>query len=413
MNQLHSVHTIFRVEIVKHKIVSSKDKTLRVSEIENYFTELVEAGEEGLVLKGLSSSYILGEKSRQLQLWVKLKPDYGGLTTDLDVLVLGSYLGEGKYGKGRSFLCGVRDPEKPGKYATVGKVGSGCSGEKLTEIDKVLVPHRIPWSGRTFLPSHFLPWIYDKKDMPDHWYPPENSIVLQLKCNELIQTRKYSAKICWRFPRLQRVRLDKSYAEVMTIADINEIFMAPHQNLSSDAMINDLLVTSSSSAVDRAPTKQRAKRGSTTDLSQNDEKDRRLSGITPSHLSVITSLAQPALDHIFDGMSFCVFESDFSCPSGYYSRTDIQKLIQSHGGKVLANVPCTMCIVGNMLGSGYSVTIRNNMATGLYDFVHFSYLLKCVEAGVLLDVETSLYVKLSDGCKHILYIYNQFLYNYI
>jgi hypothetical protein len=193
------------------------------------------------------------------------------------------------------------------------------------------------------------------------------------------------------------VRLDKSYAEVMTISEIKDIFDAPKHCVPSDLKINDLLVNSNSIVHDRL-TKPRARKASTIDDSaSNSTKDRRLSGATPSHLSVSSRPMHPALGNSFVGMSFCVFESDFRSSSAQYSRSDILNMIQSHGGKILANPPCTMCIVGNMLGGGYSLSITNTMKKGMYDFVHFSYILKCIEAGQLLDIDHSFYVKLSDG----------------
>ena len=87
----------------------------------------MDIGEEGVVVKSLSSPYILGDKSKRGQSWVKLKPDYGSGWNELDFLVLGRYLGDGKFGRGFGFLCGViEDNYAPTpKYLTVAKVGTG------------------------------------------------------------------------------------------------------------------------------------------------------------------------------------------------------------------------------------------------------------------------------------------------
>ena len=78
-----------RVDIVPSRIVTTQDTALRKEQIESYFNELTLAGEEGLVIKNLNSCYELGEKSRGMALWVKMKPEYGDQTEDLDLLILG------------------------------------------------------------------------------------------------------------------------------------------------------------------------------------------------------------------------------------------------------------------------------------------------------------------------------------
>ena len=40
----------------------------------------------------INNSYELGEKSRGTGLWVKMKPEYGDQTEDLDLLILGMYI---------------------------------------------------------------------------------------------------------------------------------------------------------------------------------------------------------------------------------------------------------------------------------------------------------------------------------
>jgi DNA ligase-4 len=52
-------------------------------------------GYEGVVLKDMTSHYICGEPGRKSQHWIKLKPDYEGMTHDLDVILLGGYYGSG------------------------------------------------------------------------------------------------------------------------------------------------------------------------------------------------------------------------------------------------------------------------------------------------------------------------------
>lgn len=67
-----------RLEFVKHKVVEEVTLTReeRQKRIQDFFFTAFNEGEEGLVVKDLSSEYCIGEKSRQKAHWVKMKPEY-------------------------------------------------------------------------------------------------------------------------------------------------------------------------------------------------------------------------------------------------------------------------------------------------------------------------------------------------
>lgn len=79
-----------RCEVVQCASVTSLDVGTRRTQLEDFFNIVTLAGEEGLVVKNLSSKYYLGEKSRKIAKWIKMKPEYGDQTTDLDFVVIGN-----------------------------------------------------------------------------------------------------------------------------------------------------------------------------------------------------------------------------------------------------------------------------------------------------------------------------------
>lgn len=79
-----------RLVIVQSLSVTSLDITARKAQLEAFFNTVTLAGEEGLVVKDLTSPYLIGEKSRKSAKWVKMKPEYGDQTTDLDLIVIGT-----------------------------------------------------------------------------------------------------------------------------------------------------------------------------------------------------------------------------------------------------------------------------------------------------------------------------------
>ena len=71
-----------RIEMCEHEEVVSGDKMVRCEALSRFFERVILRNEEGLVVKDLSSPYILGEASRTKQSpWVKLKPDYNDQVT--------------------------------------------------------------------------------------------------------------------------------------------------------------------------------------------------------------------------------------------------------------------------------------------------------------------------------------------
>jgi len=102
--------------------------------------------EEGLLVKDLESPYVLGERGRGLQYWMKMKAEYSDLTTNLDVIVLGAYYSEGKRRSGRlaSFLLGVA--ESPAEATEGGGAAKGAQQhqEQQEEEEGLLL---IPWAN--------------------------------------------------------------------------------------------------------------------------------------------------------------------------------------------------------------------------------------------------------------------------
>jgi DNA ligase 4 len=243
-----------RIQAVRCVSVYTSNVPDRKRQIESFFNQVSTEGEEGLVVKDLLSPYSLGMKSRQLMHWVKMKPEYSDMTRDLDLIILGAYFGEGKSMRGQglsTFLCGVRDSSSASssadgdsdlsdiKYKSICKVGTGYSFTELEDLRSRLAPIAQPWdkTNRQYLPPHFCPWRIGKtEDIPDVWVPPERSIVIELKCAELVTSTQFSAGITCRFPRLRKIRYDKDVCEVMTIDDVKDVLERPRMNVAEAAL---------------------------------------------------------------------------------------------------------------------------------------------------------------------------------
>ena len=310
-----------RIQLVRHSAVYTSNISERKRQLESFFNQVSSEGEEGLVVKDLLSPYSLGMKSRQLMHWIKMKPEYSDMTRDLDLIILGAYYGEGKSMRGQglsTFLCGVKDVSceimhcdddvnASSKYKSICKVGTGYSFSELEDLRGRLGPVVKQWdkTNRQYLPPHFCPWRIGKvEDIPDVWIPPENSIIIELKCAELVTSTQFSAGITCRFPRLRKIRYDKDISEVMTIFDVKEVLERPRMNVSEAA---DRGVTGNKKKRSLKNPKIYARRGPFHHTEQ----------LVSSQFIVPKALGKNAtLDSvIFQGKVFCITEGSFTLPS--------------------------------------------------------------------------------------------------
>ncbi len=156
--------------------------------VESIDAEALEAGHEGIMLKNPDSTYSPGRRGKN---WRKRKP---GVET-IDCVVTGAEWGEGR----RATLLGtfelsVWDGEE---LATVGKVATGITDEKLAELTALLEPHVIAEAGQTV-------------DI-------QPAVVFEVGAEEIQTSPTYTSGYALRFPRFLGVRHDNAPADADTV----------------------------------------------------------------------------------------------------------------------------------------------------------------------------------------------------
>jgi len=226
-----------RIELIRHRVVDSHDPVIRQRALDEYYQECIVRGEEGIVVKNLASVYVHGtEATRRLGFWVKMKPDYGGEVHDLDVVVLGAYYGLGdgtrlrRQGYSR-FLFGVRSGLS--SYTSLGAVSVGYTDQELIKIRALLEPVAKPWNGDK-LPAH-LQDLLRMTNPPHVWFPPEKSLVLEVRCANIVRTER--GHFFCRFPRVYRVRFDKSVDQASTMEEVRR--WLPKERDIMEAIVKD------------------------------------------------------------------------------------------------------------------------------------------------------------------------------
>jgi len=191
------------VKPIKWKIVLAKKLiTDKEEEAEKFYNEALDMGEEGVMFKNLNAPYKPGARVGYM---IKLKPG----ETSLDLVITGGEWGTGKRAKWlSSFILSCYDPSK-NLFLEIGKVGTGIK-EKKEE-------------GLSFeeLTNLLKPLIVEEKGIKVKIKP---KVVVEVVYQEIQKSPTYSSGYALRFPRLVRLRPDKSIKDVDTIATIKKLY---------------------------------------------------------------------------------------------------------------------------------------------------------------------------------------------
>jgi DNA ligase-1 len=167
-----------------------------VEALESAFTEARARRNEGLMVKDPDSPYTPGRRGFG---WLKLKK---ALAT-LDCVVVGVEVGHGKrHGVLSDYTFAVRDAD--GGLVTIGKAYSGLTDAELAELTRWFEAHTISHHGR--------------------YRVVEPAIVVEVAFDVLMRSTRHRSGFALRFPRIARLRPDKTAADVDTLATVEALF---------------------------------------------------------------------------------------------------------------------------------------------------------------------------------------------
>ncbi|GAA0911379.1 ATP-dependent DNA ligase [Nonomuraea longicatena] len=165
---------------------------------QEFFTDVVRSGHEGLVVKALPSPYAAGRRGAG---WIKVKPRH-----TLDLVVLAAEWGHGRReGKLSNLHLGARDPDTGG-FVMLGKTFKGLTDQLLA------------WQTERFL---------ELADGPtDGWtvvVRPE--LVVEIAFDGVQRSPRYPGGMALRFARVLRYRPDKRADEADTVETVRSLML--------------------------------------------------------------------------------------------------------------------------------------------------------------------------------------------
>jgi DNA ligase 1 len=162
-----------------------------VADIEAAFLAARQRGNEGLMAKDPQSPYTPGRRGLA---WLKLKKAYA----TLDVVVVAVEYGHGKRRDVLSdYTFAIRDEEHDNQLLTVGKAYSGLTDVEIAAMTQHFLTHTIEDHGRY------------KVVVPD--------TVIEVAFDIIQPSRRHQSGFALRFPRIVRIRADKTPAEIDTL----------------------------------------------------------------------------------------------------------------------------------------------------------------------------------------------------
>ena len=170
-------------------------RTSSPEQLEELFTAAQARGNEGLMIKDLTSPYTPGKRGKS---WLKMKRE---LAT-LDVVVTAVEYGHGKrIGVLSDYTFGVWDGER---LVNIGKAYSGLTDAEIAEMTQWFLEHTIEDQGFRRL--------------------VEPKIVLEVAFNNMMHSDRHDSGFALRFPRIVRLRPDKSPGDADTMERVREIY---------------------------------------------------------------------------------------------------------------------------------------------------------------------------------------------
>ena len=163
--------------------------------VQQAFQNALAVGHEGIVAKSSNSPYTPGRRGGY---WFKLKQPYA----TLDVVVTAVEFGHGKRHKVLSdYTFAVRDGER---LLNVGKAYSGLTDAEIADLTQFFKDHTLEDRG--------------------HSRTVEPLIVLEVAFNNIQKSNRHASGYALRFPRIVRLRPDKSASDIDTLHTVAALF---------------------------------------------------------------------------------------------------------------------------------------------------------------------------------------------
>lgn len=210
------------VEGSKYIALANRRVSSDLDEIDDFFQECIGKNLEGIVCKSCAEDSYYKAGGREWT-WIKWKKEYiDELSDTLDLVIIGSFAGRGRRsGTYGALLCASYNPDED-IFQTVCKLGTGFSGEQLSDLPKKLEDARADKSPARVKVA--------KEMTPDFWFAPK--YVAEVLGSEITKSPVHTCNwndeekqgLALRFPRFVRWREEKSPEQATSSEEILQMY---------------------------------------------------------------------------------------------------------------------------------------------------------------------------------------------
>eukprot|EP00884_Botryococcus_braunii_P020215 jgi/Botrbrau1/6878/Bobra.152_2s0034.1 len=336
------------------------------------------------MVKNLQNQWVMNDRSGS---WLKMKPDYQE-GVEIDALIIGGLYGTGRHGAQLSqFILGLAEapPSKddpPTRFLTFCRVGIGLDDASLRTIREKLQGNLEEASSKRPPPRCYIT-TGSRDETPNMWVKdPTKSVVLQIKADvRLIQSINYATHHSLRFPRVERVRYDKSYMDIQTNEGLWEYIQQ-----------NKGAILDGKGPLEEEDGK-REERGGRPRSGKNKTPAKpaaKQAAVVGAFRLADTSAVVKRSDAL-KGHDFCILNT-----TPQHQRTQLEKDIVALGGKVWANaVKKDMRVVAARKDFMYDAAVRKG-----HNILSLDWLLECIKGERLVPPQPHHFLHLSKEHLH-------------
>ena len=237
---------------------------------------------------------------------------------------------------------------------------------------------------------------------------PSNSIILEVKAAEIVQSETFPSKVTLRFPRVVKTRFDKNWSDVLKYEELIKLYDISVNNVKK----NNEMYKSDETNVQHKHIIKKGKRKNImnslesdfdSDISSEDflgkknKKDELYSRILPSFRDTDTSFVNK-ISNLFSGFQFLILLLDDNVNINSTMKRNLEYLIVEHGGEKVQNY---LSSVTHIISNKVDLRAKNIIKTYDVNIIKSKWVEDCIKNKKLMKISPKYLTYANEDTKEL------------
>ena len=237
---------------------------------------------------------------------------------------------------------------------------------------------------------------------------PSNSIILEVKAAEIVQSETFPSKVTLRFPRVVKTRFDKNWSDVLKYEELIKLYDISVNNVKK----NNEMYKSDETNVQHKHIIKKGKRKNImnslesdfdSDISSEDflgkknKKDELYSRILPSFRDTDTSFVNK-ISNLFSGFQFLILLLDDNVNINSTMKRNLEYLIVEHGGEKVQNY---LSSVTHIISNKVDLRAKNIIKTHDVNIIKSKWVEDCIKNKKLMKISPKYLTYANEDTKEL------------